>query len=200
MDPPGTGWTHSLHADQCGQCRALVTATDVLCPSCGCLLAAYTSPAGSQRPAWTASPVVVLPPSPTDQPATHSPIGDALRRAHASWPPAAPRLPVPGTGPETVIAKAVPAREPISARVGLGRGQRLARRTESAGRRPVEPAPAQYAPGTSLAGWLSTDTVAGTLLPIILLCLLIIGGAYLFSMIGAIAGFVLGIASFRLWK
>jgi len=85
----------------CGNCGAAVAATDITCPACDVLLAAYQAPAGSTSsetaathdvpsPAMTPEPPTAPEPSPAidpragQRPPSRSPIGDALRRDRGS--------------------------------------------------------------------------------------------------------------------
>jgi len=71
----------------CGNCGAPAPSTDLICPACGVLLAAYQAPAGATSAG--AGPVFSTPsfnapafaPPPVHQPKSQSPIGDALKRS-----------------------------------------------------------------------------------------------------------------------
>ncbi len=108
---------HSLTLERprpvCGNCGVYVQASDITCPACGVLLAAYQAPAGATgnaaittapaEPATDTSathdvapppiaappaPPVARPAPPRHQPRSQSPIGDALRRSQAARDPA----------------------------------------------------------------------------------------------------------------
>ncbi len=88
---------------RCGNCGVAVHSSDITCPACGVLLAAYQAPAGSsaidssatheipspsmmpdQIEPTPASPVQAAPANRTERPVSQSPIGDALRRDRGS--------------------------------------------------------------------------------------------------------------------
>jgi hypothetical protein len=95
---------------RCGNCGVAVHSSDITCPACGVLLAAYQAPAGSSAidssatheipsPSMVPDQIELTAPSPaqaapanrTERPVSQSPIGDALRRERGSLSQASAR-------------------------------------------------------------------------------------------------------------
>ena len=96
----------------CGNCGAAVAPEDVICPSCGALLAAYRAPAGSSND--TSSPLTI-PESETSRPAatTSAATGSAPPPVASSIPVSSPGTPEPGNTPSPAVTASPRSTDPI---------------------------------------------------------------------------------------